>query len=292
MFSSKFLSLSKFLYNTLGAGVKLESGVSTVLILGGSTSGFGIELSAALMFEHNVCVINVDSRDFEMILNVNEAVKLEKYYTFIHCNDFSNMDNMVQAMTEVAKLKLPINFFINNVQEGLHTVFDSHEDNTIGYKGVAHLRKCVNANLTNVMIATKMFLNTIVPQTARLTRGKISQFYIVNISSVLSLQLPEFARHFTSSKAALNQFHDSLTSELSFESGEISTKTLLAYLPNIRDGEAWEVNLTEMTDALIQDLKDGKQGDTILKCDPKDYSKDTTRNNVRYRLGNLHHNWL
>lgn len=292
MISPKLFNWSKKVYLTLGVGTKLEPDVSSVLIFGGSTNGLGIELCTALMFENRVRVINVDTRDFEIILSVNEAVLLDKYYSFVHCDDFSNADSVVQAMREVFDLKIPVTVFINNVQQGLETIFDRSGDIALGDNSVSHLRKCVNANLTNVMIATKFFLEELVPQTIFLLKEKYVDFYIVNISTVLSLELPDFARDFTSSKAALNQFHDSLTSELKQRPGDSTIKTLLVYLPNLETGEDWEVALTELTQQLIQDLKDGKQGDTILHRNTGKSSVYKTRSTVLYKLGTFQHNWL
>lgn len=293
MGSNTLFKLANSIYDIVGSGVRLEPEVSTVLIIGGSSNGLGIEICTTLIIENKIRVINIDTKDMELILSANEASLIDKYYTFVSCKDFSNAQCVLEALQEVKDLQVPITIFINNVQKGFETIYSRDAKAAFGGKAVIQLQRCVNSNLTNVMIATKFFLKDLIPQTVHISHKRFHDFYIVNISTVLTLNVPKFAPHYISSKAALNQFHDSLTSELRVRSGKTKVKSLLVYLPFVKEGHRWESSTTELAQQLVECLKNGRRGDVLLRV-----KRSCTLNHsegfgaYRYKLGKVIPNWL
>lgn len=293
MTSNTLFKLANSIYDIVGAGTRLEPEVSTVLIMGGSSNGLGVEICTTLIIENKNRVINIDTKDMELILSANEATLIDKYYTFVSCKDFSNTQCVLEALEEVKDLQVPITIFINNVQKGFETIYNRHATAPLGVNAVIQLQRCVNSNLTNVMIATKFFLKEIIPQTVHISHKKFHDFYIVNISTALTLNVPKFATHYVSSKAALNQFHDSLTSELRVRPGETKVKSLLIYLPFVKEGREWENGATDLAQQLVECLKNGRRGDVLLRVKKvSTLSHSETFGAYRYRLGKVISNWL
>lgn len=291
MLSNALYNAANALYGTFGAGKRLDEKSGAVLIIGGSSDGLGIELCSTLAIDDKVYVINIDSRDMELILNFKDAAVVAKYYRFIPCRDLSNADLVLEALNQVKNLKLPITLFINNVQVGFRTIYSNNF--SIGYRGIPRLQQFASANVTNIMIATKFFLNEIVPQTEKSTHGNVN-FYIVNLTTVLTLDAPEYGMEYVSSKAALNQFHDGLTSELAVKSTRKRIKTLLIYLPHAPNGHAWEMMSTDLCEQVVECLKMGRRGCAMLRAEDETASGDLhgkIRNGYRYRAGGLKSKW-
>lgn len=212
-----------------------------------------------------------------------EECQRNHYYKFIRCEDFSNKEYVLKAMEEVFKAETGITIFINNIHEGLEDYTDmsgNFDSKTISMNLMNHsisrgsaekFEACVKSNLTNVMLATKYFLNRLVPQTKRLVKPRIPLestpgFYIINISSVLTFYAPAFTGFYVSSKTAMNQFHESLTSELGLYNGN-RIKTLLVYLPYVKGetntGRTWYC----LGEDLVAAIKYGRRGEISLSAD-------------------------
>lgn len=291
MLSNALFGIANSLYSIIGAGKKLDSKAGAVLILGGSSDGLGIELCSSLAIEHRIKVINVDTRDMEIILNFKDAAKIAKYYKFISCRDLSNTSLVLEGLKKVKELEMPITIFINNVQVGFKTIYDRKF--SIGCRGIPRLQQYASANVTNVMIATKFFLNEIIPQSERLCDASV-QYYIINLTTMLTLNAPEYGMEYVSTKAALNQFHDGLTSELrtGFSKGRI--KTLLIYLPHAPNGHAWEIMSTSLCMQVIECLRMGRRGCAILRVEHQPNMEElhgSIRNSYRYGVGKLTSKW-
>lgn len=249
------------LYDFIGAGIKLEDGIG-VLIMGGSSDGLGIEICTALAIDWNIHVVNLDTKDMELVLNSKEASLMNRNYTFVPCRDFTRTELVVEALTKVKELQLPIKILINHMQEGLRTVFNPSF--LMGNSAVARMQDYVDANVSSVVVTTKFFMNVLVPQTKGLLDGKAS-FYIVNLTTVLTLRPPSYALEYVSSKAALNQFHDGLTSELAMTYKRGSFKTLLIFLPRAKDGHTWETLSTDLCRQVVELLEVGRRGCATLR---------------------------
>lgn len=290
MLSNALLNVANSIYRKFGVGQILDAKTGAVLIMGGSSDGLGIELCCTLAIESKINVINIDSRDMELILNFKDAAIIAKYYRFVPCRDLSNADLVVEALERVKKMMLPITLFINNVQVGFRTIYA--QNFSIGLRAIPRLQQYANANVTNVMIATKFFLNEVVPQTEKIWHGH-ANFYIVNLTTVLTLDVPEYGMEYVSSKAALNQFHDGLMSELAGKSTKKRIKTLLIYLPHAGSGHAWELLSTNLCEQVIESLKMGRRGSAILRGERESASElhGKIRNGFRYGAGNLKSNW-
>ncbi|CDH13076.1 related to Oxidoreductase-like protein SRL4 [Zygosaccharomyces bailii ISA1307] len=279
MFSDRLYRLANAFYAIVGTGKKLEE-TDTVLILGGS-NGLGRELCISL-YNRKIRVINVDTINF---------LPLHKYYSFIHCHDFADTSNVQNAMQDVKSLEFTITALINNVQRDFETIYDEEDEKNTDDDSVDKMRECVSSNLTNVVIATKYFLKEIVPQTIRLSKGKLQEYYIVNLSTLLTLHVPERASRYISSKAALNQFHDSLTSECRCSARRAKIKTLLVFLPYVKDLESWKYLRPYLSEQLVQCMQDGRQGDVLLRIDNTPLTACKISDAATCRLSNMLPKW-
>lgn len=282
-----FNAVSK-LYGFFGAGVKLADAMA-VLIIGGSSDGLGTELIVSLAIDYNIHVVNIYSKDIELILDSKEANLLAAYYTFVPCKDFTNSKYLLEALKKVKDLQLPITILINNMQQGIETTFSSSF--FMGHSAVARLQEYISANVTSVMVTTKYFLTLLVPQTDRILETK-AKFYVINLTSILTEKTPGFAIEYVSSKAALNQFHDGLTSELAMSSKRNRFKTLLIYLPYAKDGRSWEILSTDLCEQVIEHLRLGQKGCTTLQANGAKSMFGKVKNNYRYTSGRWKREWL
>ncbi|QLL30484.1 hypothetical protein HG536_0A03010 [Torulaspora globosa] len=287
--SRKLFSVANALYGLLGAGVTLEDGIG-VLIMGGSSEGLGIEICLALAIDWNLYVVNVDTKDMEVILDDREAIIMDRNYSFVQCKDFTKPESVLEALTKVQALQLPLKLLINNMQHGLNTTFCPSF--LLGNNAVSRLQEYTDSNVISVMVTTKYFMNVLVPQTRRLLNGKTS-FYIINLTSILTLTTPGLAIEYISSKAALNRFHDGLTSELALSLDKSYFKTLLIFLPYVRDGHTWENVSTELCRQVIKHLKLGQRG--CAKLHLGGYSSERwhgkIKENYRYKSGGWRPEW-
>lgn len=287
--SRSLFNVASALYGLLGAGLKLEDGVG-VLIMGGSLEGLGIEICLALAIDWNLHVVNVDTKDMEVVLNEKEATIVARNYRFVQCKDFTKPESVLEALTKVQALQLPLKILINNMQHGLSTTFNS--SSLLGNSAVSRLQDYIDSNVISVMVTTKYFASVLVPQTRRLLNEKAS-FYIINLTSILTLTAPGFATEYISSKAALNQFHDGLTSELALGLGKSYFKTLLIFLPYARDGNTWENASTDLCRQVIKYLKLGQRGCARLHLggDLARKLHGKIKENYRYKSGQWRPEW-
>ncbi|QLQ78050.1 hypothetical protein HG537_0A02970 [Torulaspora globosa] len=287
--SKNLFNVANALYGLLGVGLKLEDGVG-VLIMGGSSEGLGIEICLALAIDWNLYVVNVDTKDMEVVLNEKEASIVDKKYRFVQCKDFTKPESVLEALTKVQALKLPLKLLINNMQHGLGTTFST--SSMLGNNAISRLQSYIDSNVISVMVTTKYFMNVLVPQTTRLLNGRAS-FYIINLTSILTLTTPGFATEYISSKAALNQFHDGLTSELALGLGKTQFKTLLIFLPYVKDGHVWENVSTDLCRQLIKYLKLGQRGSARLHLSRNlaENSHGKIKQDYRYESGNWRPEW-
>ncbi|CAR25783.1 hypothetical protein ZYGR_0A03520 [Zygosaccharomyces rouxii] len=282
MISQKLYKFANLIYGIVGSGKKLES-TDTVLILGGS-NGLGKDICTQLC-QNEIKVINVDTQDTSIPL-------MGKCYTFIPCKSFAETHSVQEAMQAVKSLVQPITILINNVQRDFKSVYQMEEPLSPLDESIDQFKECVAANLTNVMIATKFFLEQLVPQSVCLTGNKSQDYYLVNLSSILTLNVPEQASHYVSSKAALNQFHDSLTSELkSSRHKKVHYKTLLVFLPFSKDYLIWNQSTSCLSQQLIDCLHDGRKGDVLLRIDDSPLTAFKVSASGSCRFSNMVSKW-
>lgn len=279
MLSKHLFKLANTFYGFLGTGKKLEE-IDTVLILGGS-NGLGREICHAL-FRSRIVVVNVDSEN---------PFPVSRSYKFIHCKDFADTSCVQDAMQRVKNLKHPITVLINNVHKNFESIYSEEIDLQIIDDSVDQMRDCIASNLTNVMIATKFFLKEIVSQTIQLTNGKVRDYYVVNMSTLLTLHVPEWASGYVSSKAALNQFHDALTSEYKCSPRRTKIKTLLVFLPYVKELEKWEYLTPYLSDQLVNCLQDGRCGDVLLRPDDSPLTACKFRDSTTCHLAEMLPKW-
>lgn len=279
--------------DAVGPGKSLESGKDAVLILGGSSSTFGVELCKALLRE-GTTVVNLDTADLvkwrapqqrrarartpraRSAGNVPRRAAAGRYH-FIHCRSLTNKNDVLASLRMVLLGHFGISIFINNVNEGLFDFMQGsiHAQAAQGpsdlmdrsfLQGSQELfQQLLNSNLINVMLSVKFFLNQLVPQTIELAQREhlTPGFYIVNVTNTLSLHAPAFTGYYATSKAGLNQFHESLTSELSLYD-KCRIKTLLAFLPFLSTHTADETHWADSARILVRALKLGRTGDVSL----------------------------
>ncbi|GAV51782.1 hypothetical protein ZYGR_0AF02530 [Zygosaccharomyces rouxii] len=282
MISQRLYKFASLVYGVIGSGKKLES-TDTVLILGGSND-LGRDICTQLC-QSGIKVINVDTEDTKFPL-------MSSCYTFVSCRSFAETHSVQKSMQAVKSLNEPITILINNVQRDLKGVYQVDLPVSPLEESIDQFKECVAANLTNVMIATKFFLEQLVPQSVRLTGNKCRDYFLVNLSSILTLNVPEQASHYVSSKAALNQFHDSLTSELKCSRHKkIHFKTLLVFLPYNKDYVSWSQSTSFLSQQLIECLHDGRKGDVLLRIDGSPLTACKVNESTRCRLSNMVSKW-
>ncbi|AGO12738.1 AaceriADR270Cp [[Ashbya] aceris (nom. inval.)] len=277
--------------DAVGPGKSLESGKDAVLILGGSSSTFGVELCKALL-EEGLTVVNLDTTDLVKRHMPQERQRRARTpgaggagngrgpvgrYHFIHCQSLTSKNDVLAGLHKVLQGSFGISIFINNVNEGLFDFMRGSINSQVArgpldlmnrslLQGSQELfQQLLNSNLINVMLAVKFFLNQLVPQTIELAQRehRTAGFYIVNVTNTLSLHAPAFTGYYATSKAGLNQFHESLTSELSLYD-KCRIKTLLAFLPFLSAHTADEIHWADSARILVRALKLGRTGDVSL----------------------------
>lgn len=282
MISERLFKLANTFYGIVGTGKKLECN-DTVLILGGSNE-LGKDICTQLC-ESEVRVINVDTEDINISLE-------GEYYTFIPCRNFADTYNVRESMELVKSAGRSVTVFINNVQKEFESVYQMAVPSSPLDESIDRLKECVAANLTNVMIATKFFLEQLIPQTIRLGKGNAQDYYLINLSSILTLNVPEQASQYVSSKAALNQFHDSLASELKCSRRKtVHFKTLLVFLPHVREYFRWKQLAPFLSRQLIECLKDGRKGDVLLRVDDSPLTACKVNDSNSCKLSNILPKW-
>lgn len=254
------------IYETIGSGESLCFEKDAVLIIGGSSNKYGVEICRELVVARHIRVVNIDIRDID---NAWQALNggLE-HYTFVPCNSFMDETFVIQAILQVLKLDIPVNLLINNLQEGFETLYNSEFEGKLSMVDkIQNLNKCVTVNVTNVMIATKYYINSVIPHILTNSGNGTVRFYIINVSYEQPDKSLMYASHYLSSKMALNQFHDGLASELQGrEKGKIgndephSIKALLVYLPYILDIHAYTELCPIFAQNLINCLEEGRIG--------------------------------
>lgn len=273
---------ANLIYGVIGSGKKLEL-TDTVLILGGSNE-LGRDICIRLC-QNGINVINVDTH------NIDIPVK-SKFYDFISCKSFSDTQSVLESMQMVKSLNKPISILANNVQKDFDSIYQVASPASLLEESIDEFKECVAANLTNVMIATKFFLENLVPQSVSLTESNCQDYYLVNISSILTLNVPEQASHYVSSKAALNQFHDSLTSELKCSRyKKLRFKTLLAFLPYRKDYIGWTQSTSSLSQQLIECLQDGRKGDVLLRIDDSPLTAFKLKDPNNCRISDMVSKW-
>lgn len=287
--------------NLIGPGKYLDSSMDTVLILGGSSNIFGIEVIKVLIFEEGIDVVNLDTVDHsDLIFSDTKQGKgpcsLEKRsnevrgsrggtYYFIKCQSITDKSDILKGLKKVYKGSYGISVFVNNVNEGLFEFMQGSTNPLLSHGPLdlksksfvlgnqAHFQDLLNSNLINVMISVKFFLNEIVPQTIEMFSSfkRSPGFYIINTTNTVSLCAPAFAGYYAASKAGLNQFHESLTSELGYYNNR-RIKTLLIFLPFLGTHTINDIPWTEYASLLVRGLKQGKTGNMTLSLVPGKFS--------------------
>ncbi|EDO17815.1 hypothetical protein Kpol_1043p5 [Vanderwaltozyma polyspora DSM 70294] len=259
------------IYETFGSGKTFEAGVDTVLILGGSSNKFGLEVCKTFVLNYNSKVINIDTNDISYLLTMQEA--FVKNYTFVECSSLSNRDKLLESLKFIKDNEINVTVFINNLQEGLESLYSTDYEELLSVEErIEHLERCVTINLTNVMIATKYYLTEIIPQIQQ--RLENPSFYIINMSCEQPDGSLLYASHYLCSKMALNQFHDGLSSELS-QRGKTSIeksqlpkiKMLLIFLPHIVDYNNWKNLCPAFAKEFVKCIEDGRRGFHVLPRD-------------------------
>ncbi|AET40342.1 Srl4p Ecym_5606 [Eremothecium cymbalariae DBVPG len=302
----KVYKYASILNDVIGPGKVLESYTDTVLILGGSSNMFGIELCRTLILNEGIQVVNLDTVDRQELMfgscqssccsfgrNPNLLSVLEENnhkhqlqekrtkYHFVKCSTITNKKDVLDGLNRVLDGRFGISVFINNVNEGLFEFMQGSTDPMLSHGPVDIMNKSLlqgsqkifqdvlNSNLINVMLSVKFFLNEIVPQTMNILQeqNKPPGFYIVNITNTLSLHAPAFAGYYAASKAGLNQFHESLTSELGYYNKR-RIKTLLIFLPFLSTHTMSNIPWVEYAAMLVRDLKLGRSGELTLSVVP------------------------
>lgn len=251
------------LYERVGLGKKFHPSCDTILIIGGSSNKLGIEICKIFVEDYHTKVINVDTTD---IIDGKEIKKASsKFYTFIPCKDFSSIEYLEKSLLDVQKLEIYPTILINNMQEGIESTFLKEDQfPKLDEESLLEFEKIVRYNLQSVILTTKFCISTLFPKTDIGLQTETKGFYIINISTVLTLKPSKVGTHFITSKSGINSFHDGITSELGLKDCSLNVKTLLAYLPDFKNHEHWEKLCSTIAKQLVLCLVDGKYGDTVL----------------------------
>ncbi|KAL3232631.1 hypothetical protein RNJ44_04547 [Nakaseomyces bracarensis] len=286
--------LVALLYKYVSIGKKLVPGRDVVLILGGSMSKMGWSLCTLLVRRYGVEVINIDCKrehaylgldddgsiaepevelsDFandgdvpaieQVLLEVDKNAKLHPYrckgaYTFIECEDLSNAKLILAALSKAVNLDKRITVFINNLQEGLYC----QNKGDRGYIDSLELfERCTNINVTNAIIVTKYFISDVIPRVT-LSYGRDNDFYIVNLTVDMRNQKVKLPASYFTTKAAITQLHDGLSSEKKIYETTSKIKTLLVRVPETpADIDKHMDYYEQLADMLIKNLKLGRAG--------------------------------
>ncbi|CAI4053514.1 Srl4p SKDI_16G2350 [Saccharomyces kudriavzevii IFO 1802] len=247
-------------YKHVGLGKKFHPSYDTVLIIGGSSNKLGIELCKTLTEEYHTRVINVD------IIDNPISRSNTKLYTFIPCKDFSDIECLEESMLNLQQLDIYPTVLINNMQEGIEsTLIKEDQFLKLNEESLCDFEKIVRYNLQSVILITKFCISSLFPREQIGVPKKPKRFYIVNISTVLTLKPSKSGTHFITSKCGINSFHDGISSELNLKDSHLNVKTLLAYLPNFKSEEHWEKLSPTISKRLLHCLIEGRYGDTILE---------------------------
>lgn len=249
-------------YEHVGLGKKFHPSHDIVLIIGGSSNKLGIELCKTFIKDYHTKVINVDTTD-----NINGigARSNEKLYTFVPCKDFSDIGCLEESMLSLQNLEIYPTVLINNMQEGIQsTLLKEDKFLKLDDESLCEFEKIVRYNLQSVILITKFCFSNLFPRVDVEAQEKGRGFYIVNISTILTLKPSKSGTHFITSKCGINSFHDGITSELKLKDNNFKVKTLLAYLPNFESEEHWKILSPKFSKHLVQCLLEGRNGDTIL----------------------------
>ena len=234
----------------------------TILIIGGSSNKLGVELCKTLTEDYNTKVINIDTADN---INGEHSRNRERLYTFISCEDFSDINCLEESMLNVQNLEIYPTVLINNMQEGIEsTLLKEDTFLKLDEESLYEFEKIVRYNLQSVILITKFCISNLFPKAHVKADEKAKKFYIVNISTVLTLDPSKSGTHFITSKCGINSFHDGMTSELKLTDSKLNVKTLLAYLPKFESDEHWKRLSPAISQQLVRCLLDGRCGDTIL----------------------------
>lgn len=211
----------------------------TIVITGGS-SGLGEKLAGILGIQ-GYKVVNLDIfKPRAIIPNVE----------FIEC-DVTNLKS-VEAAAE--QIEGDVNVLINNA--GLIT-----SKSTILETNLGEVENTFKVNVYSHYNTTQVFVSKMI--------SKKIKGHVVTISSILGSMGPSKASAYAASKAAVNNFHDSLTHEMSSLSYEI--KTLLV-TPGQLDSSMFHgvktpsnflapvVNIDELAQQIVKCLENGKCG--------------------------------
>lgn len=266
--NSIFYRLGLFFQNDLS---EKEDKHQFVVVFGGSHNEYGKQLCRELAKMQSVYVINIDSPN-DLFFSLSAANYLQ-----IDCTDFGNFEFLNECIDKMGKLisSTPkINqhstiIVVNNVDTG--------SERNGGRMGVLDEEHCAfmhttSSNATNVML---MFSEII-------TRFENSYFlYLINISNVVGLHPNDYRDHsyaYSCSKAAVIQFHQSLTSEVNqYKRAPFHTiKTLLVLLPFQKQETCmWKKLFSTLdtdknkrsrkhVDKIIQALASGRRGEFHL----------------------------
>ncbi|CCE62533.1 hypothetical protein TPHA_0C03810 [Tetrapisispora phaffii CBS 4417] len=224
-----------------------------VVLLGGSDA-FGTQLCQQLINE-DVVVVNIDSLDNsnELLLDINSP---KQQYYFIPCDSFEDVNHMKSAINKVAQTKLTPTIFLNNINFEFETILkDSNtECNDLSSDYVKYFQKTIMINLENVMVSTKYFLNNFINP---------DFYYVINVSIDIKDVYSWEGSRFRTSKMALNQYHDSLVSELNemYWEKNLDIKNILFYLPykHLNYSE-YVSSCKQLSINAVSHLKNGERG--------------------------------
>ncbi|CCK68243.1 Srl4p KNAG_0A05800 [Huiozyma naganishii CBS 8797] len=238
MLSKLIIKGVEFTYSKLNTGVKLsvDEEQHILFLSSGTTKEFDllntVFISELLLRFPGCSIINLGS------LSTLEV--FDERYHYIYC-DFKSERSVDHALKKLFlhPLSTHFNMVINNVHEGIQTVYDR----TIDFQDVAQIRDCLRANLTHIMIILKNVLQ----------RGVRNEdpLYVVSMSSTITLDVKEYAIGYTSAKAGLAHFMDSLSSEV-----EKECKSFLVFLPYQLSTD----DVPVLVDDLLKDFHHGRQG--------------------------------
>ncbi|CCD23345.1 uncharacterized protein NDAI_0B03100 [Naumovozyma dairenensis CBS 421] len=253
MFQKIMLGLLNTLYHSCwNKGPKID----IVIILGGCETKFGSKLIWSFL-SLGLPVIHID-------LFRNENFDLLPEYQFYPLCSFENARQEAFIFQKLYTIRGKSVTLINNFQYGISQLFCSKTNQKL-----ITLQQCTLVNLILVMKITKFFLKKIV--------SVKNNFSIVNISHQLTLELPSLANNYMFSKAALNQYVDSLFSELhSLKRGDMDVKCSILYLPIILDFQLWEEWSDHINDEIIKYVIQGRTG--VIKLEPIKYDYWKLRN--------------
>ncbi|CAB4257089.1 similar to Saccharomyces cerevisiae YPL033C SRL4 Protein of unknown function [Maudiozyma barnettii] len=223
------------IYKTIGVSKRFDPKEDVVLVLGGSTTPFGQILCQVLVHKYKTKVVNFDRYD-------DPNCHCPGLYHFIRC-DFTQRKSVHNAFFRAKLLGLSCTVLINNVNELL--------DGITGEDPLKNCRDIINANLINVMIATKLFITQIVPPE--------KDVYIVNVTSTPGSDESneEISTYYHLAQAGLVQFHDGMSSELNLKeiNHGYSYKPLLIYIPINKEKKA-----EKLVNDFIKVILEGRQG--------------------------------